>query len=56
MLSTPLVVGNIPKIGQKITLTDESLYKTTYIWARAAAIVFDFDNDACIIEGEGNIS
>jgi len=46
----------IPKIGQKITLTDESLHVTATIWARVSALVLDFDNDQCTIEGEGTIS
>ena len=49
-------ITNLPKIGQKITLTDESLHRATTIWARVASLVLDFDNDQCVIEGEGALA
>ena len=55
-IAVPLLTSTLPKIGQKVTLTDESLYQTTSVWARVASLVIDFDNDQCVIEGEGAIS
>lgn len=54
-ISLPLSAA-LPKIGQKITLTDESLYQSTSIWARVSALVIDFDNNQCVIEGEGALA
>jgi len=53
-LSMPLSL--VPKIGEKLTLTDESLYRTTTIWARVQALVWDFDQELCVIEGEGALA
>lgn len=49
-------LSGVPKIGQKITLTDESLYQTTSVWARVSAVVWDFDQEQCVIEGEGALT
>jgi len=49
-------LDTVPRIGQKITLTDESLLQPTTIWARVSAIVYDFDKDQCVIEGEGELT
>lgn len=54
-IAIPLT-ASLPKIGQKITLVDESLFQSTTIWARVSAMVFDFDNDQCVIEGEGALT
>lgn len=55
-LRLPLAVATLPRIGQKLTLTDESLAVTTSVWARVAAITYDFDAWACVVEGEGELS
>lgn len=49
-------LSGVPKIGRKITITDESMYITTTVWARVAAVVWDFDGEQCVIEGEGTLS
>ena len=49
-------IANLPKIGQKVTLTDESLHRSTAVWARVQAMVLDFDADQCTIEGEGALA
>lgn len=54
-IAIPLT-ASLPKIGQRVTLVDESLFQATTIWARVAAMVYDFDNDQCVIEGEGALT
>ena len=48
-------IESVPKIGQGITLTDESLMIATAISAKAQALVWDFDQWQCIVEGEGTL-
>lgn len=49
-------LSGVPKIGQKITLTDESLFQSTSVWARVSAVVWDFDQEQCVVEGEGALT
>ncbi|MDY0322315.1 MAG: hypothetical protein RBR23_11345 [Arcobacteraceae bacterium] len=55
-LRLPLDVATLPRIGQKLTLTDESLAATTSVWARVSAITYDFDTWTCVVEGEGGLT
>ena len=55
-LRLPLDVATLPRIGQKLTLTDESLAATTSVWALVSAITYDFDTWTCVVEGEGALS
>jgi len=49
-------LSGVPKIGQKITLTDESLLVSTAVWARVSSVVWDFDQEQCVVEGEGELT
>jgi len=55
VIKAPLEQANIPNIGQKITLTDESLQEPVNITMHARAIIYDFDNYEMVIEGEGTL-
>jgi len=54
VISAPLELSNIPKIGDKITLTDESLYKPVDIEMTVRSLIYNFDNYSYVIEGEGS--
>ena len=56
VISAPLVLENIPNIGQKITLTDDSMEESIDIEMWARAIIYDFDNYEMIVEGDGTIT
>lgn len=45
-----------PAIGQRINITDESTWKPLNVWARVRSITWDFDQEQCVIEGEGGLS
>jgi len=55
-LSVPMIAGNFPKIGQKITLPDTAHVADLSSWIRVRKLGFDFNTETINIEGEGAIS
>jgi len=53
-LSKPL--SGVPKFGQRIELLDESMPVASNVWGRVAEIIYDWDQEQCIVTGEGAIS
>lgn len=49
-------LAELPIVGQKVTITDESLYQPTTAWGRVIGFVWDFNNEQCVVEGVGGIS
>jgi len=56
VIKAPLELDSIPSIGQKVTLVDESLERSSTIEARIRAVVYDFDDYSYVLEGEGAIT
>jgi hypothetical protein len=54
--SLPMIAGNFPKLGEKITLPDTSNVSNLSSWVRARKLRYDFLNDEINVEGEGAIS
>lgn len=52
----PMIAGNFPKLGEKITIPDTSNVEDLSSWIRARKLSFDFMNDSITIEGEGGIA
>jgi hypothetical protein len=55
-LSVPMIAGNFPKLGQKITLPDTGNVEDLESWIRVRILQYDFVNTTISIEGEGAIS
>uniref|UniRef100_A0A6M3K9C7 Tail protein n=1 Tax=viral metagenome TaxID=1070528 RepID=A0A6M3K9C7_9ZZZZ len=54
-LKMPLL-GSMPTPGKKISWTDTSLNLDLAAWIRARSIIYDFQNEEVIIEGEGALA
>ncbi len=52
----PLEPGRIPKIGQRVTYTDDTLRLSTSVDMKVAAITYNFDTHTCVIEGEATLT
>ncbi|MFA5261333.1 MAG: hypothetical protein WC450_08910, partial [Candidatus Omnitrophota bacterium] len=55
-LRVPMIAGNFPRIGQKITVPDTAHVADLSSWIRARKIQYDFLNEEIIIDGEGAIA
>jgi len=55
-ISVPMIAGNFPRLGQKITIPDTSHIADLSSWIRARKLSYDFLNDSINIEGEGAIA
>lgn len=55
-IDMPMIAGNFPKLGEKITFPDTSNVANLLSWIRARKLTFDFMNDAITIEGEGGMA
>ena len=55
-LSVPMIAGNFPKLGQKITLPDTGNVEDLESWIRVRILQYDFVDTTISIEGEGAIS
>lgn len=54
-LSMP-ITANSPKPGEKLSWVDTALPMDLSVWMRVRSLVWDFDNEQLVIEGEGDIS
>jgi len=52
----PMIAGNFPKLGQKITLPDTAQVADLSSWIRVRRLDYDFTNSLIKIEGEGVIA
>ena len=52
----PMIAGNFPKLGQKITIPDTAHVANLASWIRVRKLQYDFINDRINIEGEGGIA
>lgn len=55
-IRAPLIAGNFPLLGEKLTLADTSNVADIAAWFRVRKMAFDFINDEIQLEGEGAIS
>lgn len=55
-VSVPMIAGNFPKMGEKITIPDTSHVAALASWIRVRKLTYDFLNDTITIEGEGVIA
>jgi hypothetical protein len=53
--SIPMIAGNFPKMGEKITIPDTANVANMSSWVRVRKLQYDFSNDTVQIEGEGGI-
>lgn len=56
MVQLPLEAGRIPKIGQRVTYTDETLRTSTAVDMKVATITYNFETHTCVIEGEATLT
>ncbi len=54
--SVPMIAGNFPKLGQKITLPDTANVANLSSWIRVRRLQYDFVENTITIEGEGAVS
>ncbi len=54
--SVPMIAGNFPKLGQKITLPDTANVANLSSWIRARKLQYDFVDSEINIEGEGAVT
>jgi hypothetical protein len=52
----PMIAGNFPKLGEKITFPDTSNVEDLSTYIRARKLSYDFINDCITIEGDGVIA
>ncbi len=50
------ITADIPKFGERLYWTDESLGQPLQAWMRVRSLSYDFDNEQLVIEGEGGLS
>ena len=50
------LIGSLPAPGEKITLTDEATVRDLGVTFRCRSIVYDFNADEFVVEGEGVLS
>ena len=48
--------AELPVIGQKVSWIDESQGSTLDVWMRCRSLVYDFNNNEVVMEGEGGIT
>jgi len=52
----PMIAGNFPALGEKVTLPDTAHVDDLSSWIRARKLRYDFINDMVNIEGEGAVA
>ncbi len=56
VFKVPMIAGNFPRLGQKITIPDSGPVADLSSWIRARKLQFDFVQNEISIEGEGAIA
>jgi len=56
VFSVPMIAGNFPALGEKITIPDTATVADLSSWIRARKLRYDFVNSIITVEGEGAIA